>query len=167
MKVLVIAASKHGATTEIADAITGTMLASGIDATHQPPGEVNDISGYDAVVIGSAIYNGRWLEPVRRLIERQHAALKARPVWLFSSGPVGDPLAPTEESKDGARLCRELNARQHVVFAGKLTASDLSWVERTIAGMLKSPYGDFRDWDAIRAWAQGIAAALAPPESAT
>ncbi|MEO5987035.1 MAG: flavodoxin domain-containing protein [Candidatus Limnocylindria bacterium] len=162
MKVLVISASKHGATTEIADAITETLLASGIDADHRAPAEVGDLTEYDAVVIGSAIYTGRWLEPARRLIERQHAALEGLPVWLFSSGPVGDPLAPTEEPQDGVRLCRELKARQHVVFAGKLNASDLSWVERTITGMLKSPYGDFRNWDAIRAWAQEIATALMP-----
>jgi menaquinone-dependent protoporphyrinogen oxidase len=161
MDVLVSAASKHGATREIAEAIAETLRTTGLRVDLVDPDEVESVEPYDAVVLGSGIYAGRWLEPARRLTERQHAELKARPVWLFSSGPIGEPLAPSEEPQDGARLVRELGAREHRVFAGRLNPDDLGWVERTITGMLKAPEGDFRDWDDIRGWAAEIAAALA------
>lgn len=163
MKVLVTAASKHGATAEIADAVAAKIREAGIEVELRQPEAVTDVAAYDAVVIGSGIYAGRWLEPARRLTERQYAALRERPLWLFSSGPIGDPLEPTEEPRDGAELRKSLGARDHRVFAGRLNREDLGWVERTITGMLKAPDGDFRDWDAIRAWAADIAAALMTP----
>ena len=158
MKILVTAASKHGATTEIAEAIAATIREAGLDVDAVPPEDVAELAAYDAVVLGSAIYAGRWLEPARRLVERQYAALAARPLWLFSSGPIGEPLQPTEEPRDGVELRRRLGARDHRVFPGRLNRDDLGWVERTITGMLKAPDGDFRDWDAIRSWAEAIAA---------
>lgn len=161
MNILVTAASKHGATDEIAQAMADVLLRAGLTVDLLPPDEVDTIEPYDAVIIGSGIYAGRWLEPARSVTERHHAQLKARPLWLFSSGPIGEPLAPTEEPADGARLLRELDAREHRVFAGRLNNSDLSWVERTITGMLRAPSGDFRDWPAIRAWADHIARELA------
>jgi menaquinone-dependent protoporphyrinogen oxidase len=160
MHVLVCAASKHGATREIAEAIAETFREAGLTADRLDPEQVESVEPYDAVILGSGIYAGRWLEPARSVTERHYAQLRARPLWLFSSGPIGDPLAPTEEPPDGARLLRELDAREHRVFAGRLNTSDLSWVERTITGMLRAPNGDFRDWTAIRAWADEIAAAL-------
>jgi menaquinone-dependent protoporphyrinogen oxidase len=162
MRILVSAASKHGATTEIAEAIAATIRESGIEVEALPPEEVTDVSRYEVAILGSGIYAGRWLEPARRLAERHHAALVAREVWLFSSGPIGEPLQPTEEPHDGAELLQRLAAREHRVFAGKLNRGDLGWVERTITGMLKAPDGDFRDWDEIRAWAREIIAALQP-----
>lgn len=72
------------------------------------------------------------------------------------------PLVPTEEAADGARLLAELAAIEHRTFPGRVNASELSWVEQTITRMVKTPDGDFRDWDAIRSWAADIARALAP-----
>jgi menaquinone-dependent protoporphyrinogen oxidase len=162
MDILVSVASKHGATREIAEAIAETLIAAGLRVDLVEPEKVESVEPYGAVVLGSGIYAGRWLEPARRLTERHLTELKDRPVWLFSSGPIGDPLAPTEEPQDGARLQRQLGAREHRVFAGRLNPDDLGWVERTITGMLKAPNGDFRDWDEIRGWAAEIAAALSP-----
>jgi menaquinone-dependent protoporphyrinogen oxidase len=160
MNVLVTAASKHGATREIAEAIAEALTAKGLTGHVGDPERVDSIASYDAVVVGSGIYAGRWLEAARRITERFHAELRTRPVWLFSSGPIGEPLAPTEEPADGLRLMRQLGAREHKVFPGRLNTDDLGWVERTITGMLKAPDGDFRDWHAIRAWADEIAHAL-------
>ena len=56
-----------------------------------PPGDVASLDGYDAVIIGSAVYMGHWLDPAKDLVSRFGDALAGRLVWLFSSGPVGDP----------------------------------------------------------------------------
>jgi menaquinone-dependent protoporphyrinogen oxidase len=162
MNVLVTVASKHGATSGIADAIAEELRAAGITVDRRDPADVDDVSGYGAVVLGSGVYAGRWIDHARRFTERHFAELRARPVWLFSSGPIGEPLAPLEESPDGARLLRELDAREHRTFAGRIDSAELGFVERAITRMVKAPDGDFRDWDGIRAWAREIAASLRP-----
>ena len=89
MHVLVTAASRHDATREIAEAIADGLNRRGVDAEARPVDQVTSLDGFDAAVIGSAIYMGRWLQTAR-LFAAQHAtALAAMPVWLFSSGPVG------------------------------------------------------------------------------
>lgn len=158
--ILVSAASRHGSTREIAHAIAESLRSAGLIVDAVDPDRVGSVEPYDAVALGSGIYAGRWLEAARRLTERHRATLKERPVWLFSSGPIGEPLTPVEEPQDGIRLLRELHAREHRVFAGRLDPSELGWVERTITDMLKAPNGDFRDWGAIGGWAEEIAAAI-------
>jgi menaquinone-dependent protoporphyrinogen oxidase len=91
MKVLVSAASAHGATAEIARAITDALTAHGFVTSMIPPAQVSAIEDYDAVILGSAVYVGHWLDPAKDFVTRFRDALAARPVWLFSSGPVGDP----------------------------------------------------------------------------
>ena len=103
MKVLVTAASRYGATGEIAEAIGEVLRERGLDATVGPP-EAATVDGHDAVVLGSAVYAGHWLKPARELVDRQRDALAARPVWLFSSGPVGDPPKPEEDPVDVAAV---------------------------------------------------------------
>jgi menaquinone-dependent protoporphyrinogen oxidase len=159
-KIIVTAASRHGATAEIGEAIADELATAGAAAAFVHPEDVVSLLAYDAIVLGSAVYAGRWLEPARRLTDDHHAVLRGRPLWLFSSGPIGDPLAPTEEPADGRRLLAELGAREHRVFPGRLNTDDLGWVERTITGFVKAPNGDFRNWDEIRAWARSIAAAV-------
>jgi menaquinone-dependent protoporphyrinogen oxidase len=97
MRVLVTAASKYGATAEIAAAIAESLAGHGLEATVLSPEEVKGVDGYDAVVVGSAVYAGHWLKPARELVERHAGVLAGRPVWLFSSGPVGDPPKPEED----------------------------------------------------------------------
>jgi menaquinone-dependent protoporphyrinogen oxidase len=160
-KVLVTAASKHGATTAIARAIGETLQSEGLETTVLPPVDVSGVAGYDAVVIGSAVYMGRWLEPARRLVERDGAALVARSVWLFSSGPVGDPPKPVEDPVDVAELIAAAGAREHRVFPGTVVKKGLGFGEKAVVAALRVPEGDFRPWDEIRAWAKEIAAALA------
>jgi menaquinone-dependent protoporphyrinogen oxidase len=160
MRVLVTAASKYGATAEIAAAIAEELDKHGLEATVLPPEEVNGVDGYDAVVVGSAVYAGHWLKPARELVERHADALAGRPVWLFSSGPVGDPPKPQEDPVDVADLLAATGAREHRVFAGKLVRKQLSFPERAIVSALRVPEGDFRDWTEIHQWAAGIADAV-------
>ncbi len=155
--VLVSVASKHGATREIANAIADELQRIGMRVDVEEPDAVDSVAPYAAVVLGSAIYAGRWLSSARHFADRHQTELRGRDVWLFSSGPVGTPLAPTEEAGDGRRLLAQLAAHDHQTFAGRVDQSELSWVERTITHMISAPDGDFRDWEVIRDWATGIA----------
>jgi menaquinone-dependent protoporphyrinogen oxidase len=165
MKVLVSAATKYGATGEIAEAIGGVLVERGFDATVIPPEEVGSIEDCDAVVLGSGVYAGHWLEPAKELVHRFDDALAPRPVWLFSSGPVGDPSRKLvqkmeEEPVDVAEILAATKARDHRVFAGKIDRENLSFPERAMLMAFRGFEGDFRDWDEIRAWASEIADAL-------
>jgi menaquinone-dependent protoporphyrinogen oxidase len=165
MRVLVTAASKYGATGEIASALADVLSERGLDVDVVPTEEVVSVDGYDAVVAGSAVYAGHWLKPARGFIEEHAAALASRPVWLFSSGPIGDPPKPTEDPVDASSLIERTAARDHHVFAGKLDRSRLSFGERAITMALRAPDGDFRDWDEVRSWASDIADALGEPDA--
>jgi menaquinone-dependent protoporphyrinogen oxidase len=160
MKVLVTAASKYGSTTEIAETIGEVLTERGLETTVTSPQEVGSVEPYEAVVLGSAIYAGHWQKEAKELVERARDALAGRPVWLFSSGPIGDPPKPEEDPVDVAEIIQTTSAREHRVFPGKLVKKHLSFPEKAIVLALRAPEGDFRDWDAIRAWASGIADAL-------
>lgn len=125
MTVLVTAASKHGTTAEIAEAIANGLNARGVSAQFLPLAAVTEIEPYEAVVLGSAIYTGHWLHPATAFVEKNAQALRRRPVWLFSSGPVGDPPKPEGVPVDIAALIEVSKARGHQVFAGRLDRAGL------------------------------------------
>lgn len=160
MKVLVTVASKHGATGEIGEIIAGVLRDAGLEVTPQDPSTVADPAVFDAVVLGSAIYAGRWIEPARTFVQRHRGALVTRPLWLFSSGPIGDPPMPAGDPPEPRALANQLGAREHRSFAGRLDPSQLGFMERTITKALKAPEGDYRDLEDIRRWADSIAAQL-------
>ncbi len=160
MNVLVTAASKHGATAEIAGAIGRVLAEHGHVAAVLPPEEVTHVDDFDAVVIGSAVYAGHWLKPAKELIERSQDRLVSMPVWTFSSGPIGDPPKPDEDPVDVADVLSAVNTTEHELFSGKLDIEKLGFAERAITKALRAPDGDFRDWDAISAWAAYIAKSL-------
>jgi menaquinone-dependent protoporphyrinogen oxidase len=160
MRVLVTAASKHGATWEIASAVRGRLREHGLDSHLCAPEEVGDLAEFGAVVLGSAIYAGRWLEPARALAERHAAALRDRRVWLFSSGPVGDPPKPAGDPPEAVALATRTGAVEHRVFTGRLDRERLGLGERAVVRALRAPEGDFRDWADVLAWADGIARVL-------
>jgi menaquinone-dependent protoporphyrinogen oxidase len=161
MKVLVSAASKHGATAEIAEAIGAALIECGLEVAVTKPDQVASLDGFDAAIIGSGVYAGRWLEPAKRLIERETEALLHRRVWLFSSGPLGGDKPPTDPT-DIAPLVARIQARGHRSFDGRLDPEDLGFGERMIFRVVRAPTGDFRDWTAISRWAHEIAADLEP-----
>lgn len=156
MKVLVTAASRHGATAEIAQAIGGVLSSAGIEADIRSPEEVTTVADYDGVVLGSGVYAGRRLAAAKDLVERESAALSAKPVWLFSSGPLGNPAKPDEEPPDVAHLRECTRAIDHRIFPGKLDRRRLGFGEKTIVAVVHAPDGDFRPWGAVIEWASSI-----------
>ncbi|NNC92171.1 MAG: flavodoxin [Acidimicrobiia bacterium] len=161
MNVLVTTASKHGATAEIGEAIAKVLNARGHATVVMAPEEVEHVDNVDAVIIGSAVYAGHWLKSAKQLIERCQAGLVGIPVWTFSSGPIGDPPKPDEDPVDVADILTAVNTTEHRLFAGKLDVDKLGFAERAIIKALRAPSGDFRDWEAIKSWANEIGAALA------
>lgn len=156
MKVLVTAASKHGSTTEIASVIAGVLRTADIQAEVLEPEAVSSLVGYDAVVVGSAVYAGHWLGPAKAFVLRYRFELADLPVFLFSSGPVGDPPKPIQDPTDMAELDEATGAVDHQVFAGRVTRSQLNAFERLVT-MVVHADGDFRPWDDIADWAKEIA----------
>jgi len=162
MTVLVTAASRHGSTMEIAERIGRVLAERGLSVDVQPAASVIDVDAYEAVVLGSAVYMGHWLEAARQLADAAAPELSSRPLWLFSSGPVGDPPKPAEFPVDVGRIVAATDAREHRLFAGSLDRQRLSFPERAMTAALRAPLGDFRDWTAIEAWALHIADSLRP-----
>jgi menaquinone-dependent protoporphyrinogen oxidase len=165
MRVLVTAASKHRATGEIADVIGKVLAEHGFDTDVIQPAEVGSVADYDAVVLGSAVYMGHWLEPAKALVRRSRDTLAARPVWLFSSGPVGDPSRKLVQQMgadpvDLGEIGDATRARDHRMFAGKLDKRNLRLHQRAALTVVRGLEGDVRDWTEIRQWAARIAEAL-------
>jgi menaquinone-dependent protoporphyrinogen oxidase len=160
MRVLVTAASKHGATAEIASSIGSVLESAGIEAEVRSPDEVGGVNRYDGAVIGSAVYAGHWLAAAKEFVTREAAPLATKPVWLFSSGPLGDPAKPVEEPVDVPSIREQTGARDHRIFPGRLLRRELGMGERAIAAVVRAPDGDFRPWDEVMDWAAGIARTL-------
>lgn len=177
MKVVVAYATRHGSTAGIAERIAAALSAGGHTAEAVPVEDAGPVEGYDAVVLGGAAYMFHWLKPALQFARRNQAALAQRPVWLFSSGPLGTADVD-DEGKDvraGARpqefdeLTRELSPRGERVFFGAYDPAQkpVGLGERLTRAMPAArdllPEGDFRDWDDIDAWATQIAEALNGP----
>lgn len=156
-RVLVSAGSKHGATAEIADHIGVTLRERGLDVTVAPPDQVATIEDFGTVVLGSAVYAGHWTADAKELALLIAESAGSPTVWLFSSGPIGDPPKPEEDPVDVADIHEMTSARGHKVFAGRIDKSQLSFGERAIMIAVRAPDGDFRDWEEIAGWAHGIA----------
>ena len=160
MHVLVTVASKHGATLEIGQHIADRLREEGLEVDFRGPEARPDLDDYDAFVVGSGVYLGRWMGQARRFVEHNAEDLIGRPVWLFSSGPIGDSDEPADRS-EGDRLLAEVHGREHRVFAGSIVKEQLGYTERLAVRMVKAPYGDYRPWAEIDEFATQIARELA------
>lgn len=158
--ILIATASKHGATFDIADEIARVLTARGYLVSDKSVDEIDRVDTFDAVIIGSAVYVGRWMPEATAFVTRHASSLASRPVWLFSSGPIGDPPQPTEDPQGLRDLMTQTGAREHHVFAGRLDPERLGLGERAIVAMLRAPKGDFRDFGQIDTWAAEIAQEL-------
>ena len=188
-RVLVVYGSRHGGTRGIAERIGEVVRAEGHEAVVEAADQAHDISAADAFVVGSGVYMGSWLSDALDFMRHNQEALAARPTWLFSSGPLPgssksaddvDPvtlaLGPVDGPGSGGRkkveeLIAVINPRDHRVFLGAFDPKDppkaLSerFVRLMPAARKVLPTGDFRDWDAIEAWAREIVATVTSPVS--
>lgn len=164
-RVLVAYATKHGATTEIAEKVGQVLRQGGLSADVVRADRVGALASYDAVVLGSAVYIGRWRRSAVRLLKDNEEVLAQKPVWLFSSGPLGD--ADALELTKGWRFPANLRAsvdriqpRGITVFHGAVDEEKLSFIEKWLLKNTNSPIGDFRDWNVITTWTRGIVSEL-------
>ncbi len=161
MQILVVSASKYGATRGIAAAIGDELARHAHEVTVREAADAPAPAGFDAAVIGSAVYAGSWLPAAKRYVHTHAATLGGIPVWLFSCGlrAVTDPQAAAQAPYVAA-LVSTSGAREHVALPGSVDLRAMTWFERLVMRILKARDGDFRDWDAVRACAGRIAAAL-------
>jgi menaquinone-dependent protoporphyrinogen oxidase len=174
VKVLVAYATRYGSTGGIAERVGDRLRQEpGVEADVTDVNDVEDLTGYDAFVIGSALYFGHWLKSAVAFVQGHREVVAGRPSWLFSSGPLGDE--PTDDEGQDKRIGAEpqelatlhdaIGPRGHAVFFGALDPGELGLRDRAIrklpAGRDLLPDGDFRDWDEIEGWAATIARELA------
>lgn len=161
MSVLVAFASRYGATRQIAQHIGAVLTVAGHDVRVRPTTAVADVRGHEAVILGSSVYRGRWMDQASAFAEQHRAALAERPTWLFSSGLLG----AGESLSDLDRLGALLGARDLQAFGGALEVRRLDLVDRVLrlnpARRRALRPGDYRDWAGIEEWAHQIAADLA------
>jgi menaquinone-dependent protoporphyrinogen oxidase len=165
VQVLVAYATKYGATAEIAEKIGQVLREAGLRTDVLPVDRVSDLTPYQAVVLGSAVYIGQWRKEAVKFLKANETVLAEKPVWLFSSGPTGEEDAV--ELAQGWRFPEKLQPiadrvrpRDVAVFHGAVDGGKLNFIEKWMLKNVKAPIGDFRDWDAIAAWAAAIADAL-------
>ena len=164
--ILVTYASKYGATKEMAQKIVEVLRQSGLQVDVLPVGGVRDLSRYGAVLLGSAVYVGKWPKEAVEFLQSNTKTLANKAVWLFSSGPTGegDPLELVEGQRLPAALqpiVDRIQPRDIAVFHGYINPDKINFIEKwAIKSLVKKPFGDFRDWDAITSWAIAIGKTL-------
>ena len=164
-QVLVAYATKYDATTEIAEKVGDVLREAGLRTDVLSVDRVTDLTPYTAVVLGSAVYVGRWRTEAARFLEAHQKELAKRPVWLFSSGPTGegDPVQLMQGFRfpqAQQHIADRIGPRDIAFFHGVLDRTKLNLAEKLVVKAIKAPVGDFRDWNSITSWAAAIADAL-------
>jgi menaquinone-dependent protoporphyrinogen oxidase len=174
MSILVGYVSKHGATQQIAERVAERLRATGVAVDVRPLKAVGEPAAYEAFVIGSAVYFGSWMKEANAFVRRNQAVLASRPVWLFSSGPLGTATTDTTGRdvrdaaipKEIADFTATIRPLDHHVFFGALDHAAFGLTERLLWALPASHKllieGDFRDWSEVDVWAEQIAHELAP-----
>lgn len=161
MRILVVVASRHGATWEIGEVIADALASRGNLVDLRAPEDVDAVDGYEAVVLGSAVYLAHWIPAAREFADRFTEQLRRVPVWMFSSGLATQPAASANSPHELLALREQLGGRGHRAFRGRLDRSVLTFAERAAIAGARAREGDHRDLAAVRAWAIGVADDLA------
>lgn len=164
--ILVAYATRYGSTQEVAEAVAATLREHELAVDVQRMSDVPSLDGYDAIVLGAALYMNRWHTDALRFVERHRNALTQRPVAIFALGPVHDRSVEKEWLDARAQLDQELAKYPWLtpvaveILGGRFDPSKLRFPLNVFAG--KAPASDARDWTAIRAWANELVAKLQP-----
>ncbi|MFE2071160.1 flavodoxin domain-containing protein [Streptomyces sp. NPDC059467] len=159
--VLVTYGTTNGSTARIAETVAAVLRKDGLTAETRPAGAVTDLTPYGAVVVGGALYAGRWHKDARRFVRGHRRALAKRSLWFFSSGPLGTSAAASGDIppvRGVRRAMTELGVRGHATFGGCLEEGAKGWLAQRI--LRSGNGGDFRDFAAIEAWAARVAGEL-------
>lgn len=164
-KVLVAYGSKYGATADIAEKIGEVLRQAGFETDVVSAGNADDPSQYQSIVLGSAVYIGKWRKEASKFLKKYSEILSERPVWIFSSGPTneGDPaelMKGWEYPKVLQGEIDKIKPRDIKIFSGKYDPDKLNSFQNSIMKRVGAAPGDFRDWDDIDGWASGIAGEL-------
>ena len=158
-KALVVYATRAGSTGEVAQVISERLCAAGFDVEVQPVESLISLSGFQAVVLGSAVRYGAWLPEMKKFIESRRGELARLPLAIFTlhMQALGDDATSQDTRAGYTKAVRAVvTPRDEVYFAGKIDLATLSFFERMAVKLVKSPVGDKRDWDGIRRWADGL-----------
>jgi menaquinone-dependent protoporphyrinogen oxidase len=164
--ILVTYASKYGSTEEIAEKIGEVLRQAGLQVDVLPVDDIRDLNPYKAVILGSAVYIGKWQIEAVKFLRANEKILADRPVWLFSSGPTGegDPVELMEGLCLPAALqpvADRIHPRDIAVFHGYINPEKINLIEKwAIKSLVRKPFGDFRDWNSIVSWTTTIADVL-------
>jgi len=157
-KTLIAYASKHGSTQEVAEQVAQTLRDSGLDVDVRPASSVDDVDAYDALVIGGALYMGHWHRDARRLLSRVSEELGDRPVFVFGMGPMDLEDKSVEDARKqvdhALAKVPDVEPVSVAIFGGVVHPDELHFPFN------RMPETDARDPEAIRAWADDIAAVL-------
>jgi menaquinone-dependent protoporphyrinogen oxidase len=163
-KILVTYATRYGSTQEVAEEIAATLRESGLEVDLRPAREVRALEGYHAVVLGAPLFMFRWHKDAHWFLKQHRKALVRQRVAVFALGPTHDPYDEKEWQDSRAQLDKELAKSPWFtpvalqMFGGRYDPAKLRFPLSLLAGEV--PASDIRDWDAIRAWAHSLAAAL-------
>lgn len=161
--ILVGYATRYGSTREVAEAVAEVLRDLGLNVDLRLLKDVRSLDGYSAVVMGAALYMYHWNKDALKFLSRHRDPLSRLPVFVFSLGPIHDEPKEFEDARAqlDADLAKEtwFKPVEIKMFAGKFDPAALPFPINKMAG--KEPASDARDWEAIRAWATGLAGKLA------
>ena len=164
MRILVTVGSARGGTEGLGEMVAGDLREEGFEVDLRPPQQVRRLEGYDAVVVGGALYAFRWHKAARRFVKRHVTELRSRPTYFFSSGPLDDSAAGKDipPVKGVQALMQRAGARGHVTFGGRLAPDAKGF---PASAMAKKHAGDWRDPGQVKEWTHTVATQLrTPPE---
>lgn len=158
MSVLVAYATHSGATRSLAEVIADELILAGTEAVLHDIAADPDPVGHDAAVIGSGIRMDALEKSFQDWAGWHAAALGALPVALFTcSGSAANP-AKAERQKGTESFLARSPIRPVAVrnFPGWVLMDRIPLHERTLLRAMRTPIGDFRDLDAVAAWAREV-----------
>jgi menaquinone-dependent protoporphyrinogen oxidase len=164
--VLVAYATRYGSTKEVAESVAATLRERGLGVDLQPMRQVRTLDQYRAIVLGAPLYIAHWHKDALNFLARHREALTARPVAIFALGPFHNEEKEFQEVR--RQLDKELvkfpwlTPQAIAIFGGKFDPQKLTFPHNLVPALKNMPASDIRDWMAIRAWANDLAAQFQP-----